>query len=126
VLIKGIDAVLVRVPSLDEGLAFYRDALGHALRWRTADAAGLALGGGGVELVLATGQGPETDLLVESIDEAMRQFVASGGSVVSGPFEIPVGRGLVVADRFGNELVLLELSKGRYITDGDGNVIGVS
>ena len=42
-LIGGVDAVLVRAPSLDEGLAFYRDALGHALLWRTADAAGLAM-----------------------------------------------------------------------------------
>ena len=69
-LIGGVDAVLVRAPSLDEGLAFYRDALGHALLWRTADSARLAMGDGGVELVLATGQGPETDLLVESIEEA--------------------------------------------------------
>ena len=113
-LIGGVDAVLVRVPSLDEGLAFYRDALGHALLWRTADASGLAMGDGGVELVLATGQGPETDLLVESIEEAMRTF------------EIPVGRGVVVADPFGNKLVLLKLSKGSYVTDDEGNVTGVS
>jgi predicted enzyme related to lactoylglutathione lyase len=125
-LIGGVDAVLVRAPSLDEGLAFYRDALGHALLWRTADAAGLAMGDGGVELVLATGQRPGSDLLVESIEEAMRTFEVSGGSVESGQFEIPVGRGVVVADPFGNKLVLLELSKGSYVTDDEGNVTGVS
>jgi len=32
----------------------------------------------------------------------------------------------VVADPFGNVLVLLDLSKGHYITDTTGNVTGVS
>ena len=125
-LIKGVDAVLLRVPSLDEGLAFYRERLGHELLWRTADAAGLALGEGSAEMVLVTNREPETDLLVESVEEASRDFVAAGGSVVRGPFDIPVGRGLVVSDPFGNELVLLELSKGRYVTDDEGNVTGVA
>jgi hypothetical protein len=31
-----------------------------------------------------------------------------------------------VADPFGNVLVLLDLSKGRYITDADGRVTGVT
>jgi len=51
--------------------------------------------------------------------------VAAGGRVVSEPFDIPVGRIAVVADPFGNTLVLLDLSKGRYVTDGTGNVAGV-
>jgi catechol 2,3-dioxygenase-like lactoylglutathione lyase family enzyme len=31
----------------------------------------------------------------------------------------------VVADPFGNRLTLLDLSKGRYLTDADGIVTGV-
>ena len=46
--------------------------------------------------------------------------------MVTGPFDIPVGRAAVVADPFGNVLVLLDLSKGRYVTDSAGNVTGVS
>jgi hypothetical protein len=30
----------------------------------------------------------------------------------------------VVADPFGNPLVLLDLSKGTFVTDDDGNVTG--
>jgi hypothetical protein len=45
--------------------------------------------------------------------------------VVTGPFDIPVGRVAVVADPFGNVLVLAGLSKGRYVTDRTGNVTGV-
>ena len=42
------------------------------------------------------------------------------------PFDIPVGRVVVVADPFENVLVLIDLSKGRYITDESGAVTGVS
>jgi predicted enzyme related to lactoylglutathione lyase len=41
----------------------------------------------------------------------------SGGAVLVPPFEIPVGRGAVVADPFGNRLVVVDLSKGRYDQD---------
>ena len=30
----AIDAVTIPVPDLDAGLRFYRDSLGHELRWR--------------------------------------------------------------------------------------------
>lgn len=45
--------------------------------------------------------------------------------MVTEPFDIPVGRVAAVADPFGNTLVLLDLSKGHYVTDGMGNVTGV-
>jgi predicted enzyme related to lactoylglutathione lyase len=57
---------------------------------------------------------------VASADEAARAVQAAGGQVLCGPFDIPVGRVAVVADPFGNPLVLLDLSRGRYVTDGSG------
>jgi hypothetical protein len=42
------------------------------------------------------------------------------------PFEIPVGCVAVVSDPFGNALVLVDLSKGRYEVDADGRVTGVA
>ena len=44
-LLRKIDAVTVPVPDLDAGLRFYRDSLGHELRWRNdrVGQAGLAL-----------------------------------------------------------------------------------
>jgi catechol 2,3-dioxygenase-like lactoylglutathione lyase family enzyme len=33
-LLQKVDAVTVAVPDLDVGLGFYRDRLGHQLRWR--------------------------------------------------------------------------------------------
>jgi predicted enzyme related to lactoylglutathione lyase len=127
-LFQTVDAVTVPVPSLDEGLRFYRDGLGHTLLWRNdaAEQAGLRLPASDTELVLTTEQRYEPDWLVESVDEAVAAVRAAGGRVVAEPVDIPVGRAAVVADPFGNSLVLLDLSIGRYLTDDAGNVTGVT
>lgn len=124
-LFKKIDCIRLPVPDLEEALAFYSGQLGHQLIWRTQTAAGLALPQSDAEIVLYTeGQTEEIDLLVESADQAAEQITAAGGKVIAGPFEIQIGRCAVVLDPWGNELVLLDMSKGRLITDGDGNIIG--
>lgn len=53
-LLRKVDAVTFRVPDLDSGLAFYRDALGHALRWRNDEIgqAALSLPDSETEIVL--------------------------------------------------------------------------
>lgn len=125
-LLRSVDSVQIPVPSLDAGLAFYRDALGHELLWRTERAAGLRMPDSETEIVVQTERPqPEVDLLVESVEVAARRVVEAGGTVRAGPFEIPVGRVVVVADPFGNPLVLLDLSKGRFQTDASGVVVGV-
>ncbi|MCA1571372.1 MAG: VOC family protein [Chloroflexi bacterium] len=124
-LLQGVDAVVLRVPSLERGLAFYRDQLGHELIWRTPSAAGLRMGRERTELVLAVDTGPETDVLVESVDDAVERFVRAGGSVTAGPAAIAVGRVAVVADPFGNHLTLVDLSKGTFETDAEGVVTAV-
>ena len=126
-LLWKVDAVTVHVPDIDQGLEFYRDKLGHVLRWRN-DAigqAGLGLPDSDTELVLATGLGYEPNWLVESVGAAVEQFVANGGAVVVEPFAIPVGQVAVVRDPFGNVLVLIDLSAGTYETDSTGHVTGV-
>lgn len=126
-LLRTVDCVQLPVPDLDAALAFYRDRLGHPLLWRTGTAAGLRLPDSGTELVLRTDQPqPEVDFLVASADQAAAELVAAGGRILVEPFDIPVGRLAVVADPFGNPLTILDLSKGRYVTDLDGNVTGVA
>ena len=126
-LLQKVDAVTVPVPDLDAGLRFYRDCLGHELRWRNdrVGQAGLRLPGSDTEIVLTTRQAYEPNWLVTSADDSAAVIEAAGGRVVTEPFDIPVGRVAVVADPFGNTLVLLDLSKGHYATDGTGNVTGV-
>jgi len=116
-VLRSIDAITIPVPGLDEGLAFYRDRLGHELLWRNdaVGQAGLALPDSNVEVVLTTRQQLEPNWLVESIDTALHDLVESGATVAAEPATIPVGRVAVVIDPFGNPLVLVELTD-RYGT----------
>jgi predicted enzyme related to lactoylglutathione lyase len=126
-LLRRVDCVQIPVPDLDGGLAFYRDRLGHKLIWRSDTAAGLRLADSDTELVLQIQRSqPEVDFLVDSVDQAASQLISAGGMVLVESFDIPVGRVAVVADPFGNPLTILELTKGRYVTDADGNVTGIS
>ena len=126
-LFRKVDAVTVPVPDLDAGLRFYAEALGHPLRWRNdaAGQTGLTLPESDTELVLATDLRYEPGWLVEDADAAAERVRRAGGDIVNGPFDISVGRAVVVADPFGNHLLLLDLSKGLYRTDEKGRVTGL-
>src|SRR5215211_2653405 len=117
-LIRKVDCIQIPVPNLDTGLVFYRDRLGHQLLWRTERAVGLRLPDSDAELVLQTErEGLELNLLVESADRAAERIVEAGGTIVVAPFEIQIGRCVVVRDPWGTALVLLDTSKGLLATD---------
>lgn len=125
-LIKRVDSIHIKVPDLDAGIDFYCHQLGQELVWRTTSAAGIGMGSNGSEMVLEQDSAePVIDLLVSSLPDALEKFTAAGGSVVHGPFEIAVGKAAVVKDPWNNSFVLLDLSKGTFVTDADRNVIGV-
>jgi lactoylglutathione lyase len=124
-LICKVDCIRLYVPNLEAGLSFYRDCLGHELIWRTKTAAGLRLPESEAEFVLQTeDQRQEVDLLVDSADEAARFIEQAGGKVIVPPFDIQIGRCVVIEDPWGNPLVLLDTSKGLLKTDVDGYVTG--
>lgn len=126
-LLRAVDAVTVPVPDLDAGLVFYQEKLGHQLLWRNDDIgqAGLALTASSTELVLTTRAPYAPTWLVSSVDDAVDAIAQAGGRTLSGPSDVPVGRLATVEDIFGNQLVLLDMSKGRYITDESAHVTGV-
>ena len=124
-LVQKVDCVQFHVPDLDQGLAFYRDQLGHELIWRTERAAGLRMPDTDAEIVLQTErQDQELDLKVASADAAAVRFEKAGGKVLVPPFDIQIGRAVVVQDPWGNRFVLLNTSKGLLVTDDNGNVVG--
>jgi len=124
-LARKIDCVRLYVPDLDSGLAFYRDQLGHELIWRTEEAVGLRMPETDAEIVLQMeDKKQEIDLKVESAEAAAVRFEEAGGKVLVPPFDIQIGRAVVVQDPWGNPFVLLDTSKGLLVTDADGNVVG--
>jgi predicted enzyme related to lactoylglutathione lyase len=125
---RNVDAVTVPVPDLDVGLDFYCRVLGHRLAWRNdlVGQAGLHVADGDGELVLTTRQRYEPNWLVDDVTACVEVFLGHGGELVQAPFDLPVGRGAVVRDPFGNVLVLVDLSKGRYTTGPTGDVTGVA
>jgi lactoylglutathione lyase len=124
-LIRKVDCIQIQVPDLDAGLAFYRDQLGHQLVWRSDRAVGLRLLDTDAEIVLQLERpGIEVNLLVDTVDAAVERVVAAGGIVVVPPFDIQIGRCVVVQDPWGTNLILLDMSKGLLETDADGNVVG--
>ena len=86
---------------------------------------GLRLPENQAELVLSTNLEYAVSWLVRSVLEAVERILEAGGKVILEPTQIPVGRLAVVNDPFGNALVLLDRSAGRYVTDVDGRVLGV-
>jgi adenosylhomocysteine nucleosidase len=124
-LFRKVDCIRLYVSDLEAGLSFYRDKLGHRLVWRSARAAGLRMSDSEAEIVIQSeDKGQEVDLTVRSADEAAQRFADADGEVTVPPFDIQIGRCAVVRDPWGNQLVLLDNSKGLLKTDEEGNVIG--
>jgi len=124
-LIRKVDCIRIPVSDLESGLKFYRDSLGHELIWRTETSVGLRIPESKAELVIHTEPDEfEVDLIVNSAEIAAKRFKSAGGSILTGPFEIPIGKCVIVKDPWGNKLILLDTSKGIFKTDSEGKVIG--
>lgn len=124
--IEGIDCVRLFVKDLEQGLAFYHQGLGLPLVWKKEDSAGLQLGPGDAELVIQTkDQWFEVDLKVPSVERAVTTIKEGGGSVVVEPFDIDIGKAAVIRDPWDNTFLMLDMSKGKYMTDEDGHITGL-
>ncbi len=124
-LFRKVECIRLSVKELDSGITFYREQLGLELIWKTQHAVGLRMPDDTTEIVLhIEPKAPEIDLKVKSADGAASQFEEVGGEVVVPPFDIQIGRCVIVRDPWENELVLLDSSKGFLKTDPEGNVIG--
>ncbi len=120
-LFRKVDCVQIPVADLEAGLAFDRDQLQHLLIWWTDTAAGLRLADSESEIVIQTERPElEANLTVTSADEAAAYFVETDGRVLVAPFDIAIGRCVVVADPWGNRLVLLDNTRGTLATDATG------
>ena len=126
-LLLEVDAVTLAVPDLDSGIAFYRDRLGHRLRWRHDEIgqAAFACPQSSSEIVLTTQLPAEPNWLVRDAVAAAKEIEAAGGRIIEPSIPIPVGHVSIAEDPFGNRLVLVDLGSGLYQTDESGLVTGV-
>jgi lactoylglutathione lyase len=124
-LLQYVDCWRISVPDLEKGLRFYCDQLGHKVLWRLKDYIGLQMTDSTTEIVLDTHpHAPEVFMRVRAVGEAVKQITAGGGKIVVPPYEIEIGLCAVVQDPWGNQFVLVDISKGLLVMDAAGNVTG--
>jgi len=124
-LFKNVDCIELYVADLQKGLDYYCNGLGLKILWRTETAIGLGMANDIAEIVIQNErERMEVDIKVDSVVDAIERIKAAGGEVVYGPFEIRIGKCAVVRDPWGNRHVILDTTKGTFVTDSSGNIIG--
>ncbi|MGC6174630.1 VOC family protein [Lacrimispora sp. 38-1] len=125
-IFKNVDCIELYVSDLDEGIQYYCDSMELKLLWRNAEMVGLGMENDITEIVLQCQRKQVLiDIKVESVDESIEKIKEAGGTVEYGPFDVPIGRCAVILDKWDNKYVILDMTKGRYVTDEYGNVTGV-
>jgi len=115
-LFQMVDAVQFYVPDIDAGVRYYGDILWHEIIWKTELEVGLHMPGSETEIVIQNERDyQEIDLSVESADAAARRIEDAGGKIIVPPFDIQIGRAIVVEDPWGNRMVLLDSRKGHLV-----------
>jgi len=125
-LFKQVDCIELYVSDLDEGIKYYCGGMGLKLLWRAETTAGVGMGESTTEVVLQTNRKKmDVDFKVDSVIDSVDKIANAGGKILEGPFDIPIGKCAVVQDKWENQYVILDMTKGRYVTDESGNVTGV-
>jgi len=126
-LFTHVDCIELYVSDLDDGMKFYHESLGLTLLWRSETSVGLGMENGTTEVVLQTDRTwMNVDFKVESVVKSVDKIIEAGGKIVDAPFDIPIGKCAVVKDKLDNQYAILDMTKGRYVTDESGNVVGLS
>ena len=126
-LFTHVDCIELYVSDLDDGIKYYCGSLGFELLWRTETSVGLGMENGATEVVLQTDRKwMNVDFKVDSVVDSIDRIIEAGGKIVDGPFDIPIGKCAVIQDKWENQYVILDMTKGKFITDESGNVVGVS
>ena len=126
-LFTRVDCIELYVSDLDDGIKYYCGDMGLTLLWRTETSVGLGMKNGTTEVVLQTDRKKTyVDFKVDSVVDTVEKIICAGGKVIYGPFDIPIGKCAVIRDKWDNEYAILDMTKGKYETDEEGNVVGVN
>jgi len=124
-LFRNIDCIQLYIPNLQQGIEYYCNSLGLEIIWKSDSAVGLGMREGITEIVIQNERNiQEFDIKVDSVTDAIIEIERAGGKIVCGPFDIEIGKCAVVKDPWNNQYVILDSTKGTFITDNEGNIIG--
>jgi predicted enzyme related to lactoylglutathione lyase len=124
-VLNCVDCIELYVSDLQEGVDYY-SKLGLKVLWKNETSVGMGMGEDFTELLLQNERKKmNVDFKVESVIDAVDKIREAGGQIIYEPFDIPIGKCAVVRDKWLNEYVILDMTKGRYVTDEDGNILGV-
>jgi predicted enzyme related to lactoylglutathione lyase len=124
-LFRNIDCIQFYIPNIQEGMEYYCNSLGLRVIWKSDSAVGLGMSEGITEIVIQNERNTqEIDIKVNSVTDAIIEIERAGGQIVYGPFDIKIGKCAVVKDPWNNQYVILDTTKGTFITDNEGNIIG--
>ena len=119
-----VDCIRIFIPDLEKGLEYYHHKLGLQIAWKTDNAIGLLMNDDKTEIVIQNeDKKEETDIMVDKVEDAIKIIKRAGGKVICGPFDIKIGKCAVIKDPWNNRMVILDSTKGTFITDKNGNII---
>lgn len=124
-IFDNVDCVSFHVEDLDDGILYYMEKMGLNLLWKTENSCGLGMEKDITEVVLTTENVPSVQFKVHSVEEVLPEIIAAGAKVTYGPFPIDIGQCAVISDPWDNSYCILDMTKGTYQVDKDGNVTGV-
>ncbi|WP_102399030.1 VOC family protein [Haloimpatiens massiliensis] len=122
-LFRNIDCIQLYIPNIQQGIEYYCNSLGLRVIWKSDSAVGLGMSEGITEIVIQNERNTqEIDIKVDSVTDAIIE--RAGDQIIYGPFDIKIGKCAVVRDPWNNQYVILDTTKGTFITDNEGNIIG--
>jgi catechol 2,3-dioxygenase-like lactoylglutathione lyase family enzyme len=112
-MLQGVDRIIMRVPSVDAAVTYYRDVLKLHLVRREAALAAFSLPPDSELILHSTDDLPASGVYfrVDSVDEVHRQREALQLRFVSNPKPVTRGKLGIVRDPFGNILMLLDRTR---------------
>ena len=124
-IFKNIDSLQLYVPNLQEGIEYYCNSFGLNIIWKSDSAIGLGMEDETTEIVIQNQRNTqEIDIKVTSVIDAIKDIEKAGGQIIYGPFDIEIGKCAIVKDPWNNQYAILDTTKGTFITDKLGNIIG--
>lgn len=114
-MLRKIDCVMLRVDNLATATGFYASEFGLVPLWRDEQSVGLGLPETDAEVVLHTMDlppGRHVYFLVDDVVAAVADAEREGCTVLTAPFDVVIGKCAVIADPFGNDLGLIDMTKG--------------